>query len=88
MVSFSGGCDSSLVLAAAVDSARRHGLPAPVPLTVRVRGDVASDEREWQELVVRHLGLSEWIRLEVSEELDCVGDLAQSVLSDTAFSGQ
>ena len=80
VVSFSGGCDSSLVLAAAVQAARRHGLPMPVPLTVRVRGDAASDEREWQELVVRHLRLSEWIRLEVGEELDCVGELAQSVL--------
>ena len=33
VVSFSGGRDSSLVLAAAVDAARRHGLPLPVPVT-------------------------------------------------------
>jgi asparagine synthetase B (glutamine-hydrolysing) len=80
IVSFSGGCDSSLVLAAAVDAARRHGLRPPVPLTIRVREDAASDEREWQELVVRHLLLSDWITLEVGEELDCIGDLAQGVL--------
>jgi asparagine synthase (glutamine-hydrolysing) len=80
VVSFSGGCDSSLVLAAAVDVARKHGLSMPIPLSIRVRDDAASDEREWQELVVRHLGLSEWITLEVGEELDCIGELAQSVL--------
>jgi asparagine synthetase B (glutamine-hydrolysing) len=80
VVSFSGGCDSSLVLAAAVDAARRRGLPLPIPLSIRVRDDAASDERRWQELVVRHLRLSEWITLEVGEELDCIGQLAQSVL--------
>jgi len=80
VVSFSGGCDSSLVLAAAVDAARKHGLSLPIPLTIRVRDDVASDERGWQELVVRHLGLSEWITLEVGEELDCIGELAQGAL--------
>ena len=80
VVSFSGGCDSSLVLGAAVDAARRHGLPLPVPLTIRVRDDAASDEREWQELVVRHLRLSEWLTLETDEDLDCIGELAQSVL--------
>jgi asparagine synthetase B (glutamine-hydrolysing) len=80
VVSFSGGCDSSLVLAAAVDVARKHGLTPPVPLTIRVRDDAASDEREWQELVVRHLRLSDWITLEVGDELDCVGELAQRTL--------
>jgi asparagine synthase (glutamine-hydrolysing) len=34
-VSFSGGRDSSAVLAVAVEVARRHGLPEPVPATMR-----------------------------------------------------
>ncbi|HEY2429742.1 MAG TPA: hypothetical protein VGI06_12480, partial [Acidimicrobiales bacterium] len=33
IVAFSGGRDSSAVLAVAVDAARRHGLAPPVPLT-------------------------------------------------------
>jgi hypothetical protein len=37
LVSFSGGHDSSLVLAAAVRAAQRERLPAPVPVTWRVR---------------------------------------------------
>lgn len=80
VVSFSGGRDSSLVLSAAVAAARREGLPLPVPLTVRVRGDAAAEERRWQELVVRHLGLEEWERVELDDEFDCVGPLAQDVL--------
>ena len=38
LVSFSGGRDSSLVLAIASDVARRHGLPLPVPATNRFPG--------------------------------------------------
>ena len=59
VVSFSGGRDSSLVLSAAVAAARREGLRLPVPLTVRVRGDADAEERGWQELVVRRLGIEE-----------------------------
>ncbi len=80
MVSFSGGRDSSLVLSAAVAAARREGLPLPVPLTVRVRGDEGAEEREWQELVVRRLGIDEWERIELDHEFDCVGPLARDVL--------
>src|SRR5215212_1324990 len=36
LVSFSGGRDSSSVLAAATRAARREGLPAPVPVTLRI----------------------------------------------------
>src|SRR5262245_27960985 len=80
VVSFSGGCDSSLVLAAATETARREGLPLPIPITVRVAGDAESDERWWQELVIRHLALPDWTRVEVGDDLDCIGPLAQSVL--------
>jgi asparagine synthase (glutamine-hydrolysing) len=79
-VSFSGGRDSSLVLALAVDSARREGLPLPVPVTVRPSGDSDAEEDEWQERVVGHLGLDVWVRVEIGEELDCVGLQAQRTL--------
>jgi asparagine synthetase B (glutamine-hydrolysing) len=80
VVSFSGGRDSSLVLALAVDVARREGLPLPIPVTVRPAGDPDSEEAEWQELVVRRLGLEDWERVEIGEELDCVGPEAQRIL--------
>jgi Asparagine synthase len=60
-VCFSGGRDSSAVLALAVHIARRRGAPMPVPVTLRFSGHPESDEARWQDLVVTHLGLTEWI---------------------------
>jgi asparagine synthetase B (glutamine-hydrolysing) len=81
LVSFSGGRDSSAVLALATHVARREGLPLPVPATNLFPTVEHADEGEWQERVVRHLGLDEWIRLEHEWELDCVGPVAATVLS-------
>ena len=80
LVSFSGGRDSSLVLALATDVARRHGLPLPVPATNRFPGRPETDESGWQELVVAHLGIEDWLRMEWADELDVVGPYAQLLL--------
>lgn len=80
-VSFSGGRDSSALLAMAADLARRHGLDPPVALTLVYPGTAAADEREWQELVLRSLPGIEWQRIAVTDELDIVGDIARSVVA-------
>jgi hypothetical protein len=80
MVSFSGGVDSSTVLALATDTARREGLPVPVPITHRFPAVRSTHESEWQESVVAHLGLEDWVRLEWQEELDVIGPIARDVL--------
>jgi asparagine synthase (glutamine-hydrolysing) len=80
LVSFSGGRDSSAVLAVATALARRDALPLPIPATNRFPDAPGSDEAEWQEQVVAHLGLDDWLRLEHEDELDCVGPVAQRVL--------
>jgi asparagine synthase (glutamine-hydrolysing) len=81
VVSFSGGRDSSAVLAAATRAARREGLPLPIPVTLRYPGAPEADESKWQELVVRHLGLDDWERLDqVRGERDLLGPLARRVL--------
>ena len=80
VVSFSGGRDSSAVLAIGVAVARRDGLPMPVPVSLRFPGVASTDETEWQELVVRHLGLTEWERIELGGELDLLGDMARACL--------
>src|SRR5215471_5458274 len=80
VVSFSGGRDSSLVLALAVDVARREGLSLPVPVTVRTAGDADAEELSWQESVVRHLGLDDWDRVAIGEELECIGTEAGQIL--------
>jgi asparagine synthetase B (glutamine-hydrolysing) len=79
-VLFSGGRDSSVILAAAVDAARRHGLPDPIPLTMRAADHPGTWESDWQELTIRHLALNEWRRLEVSTQLDTLGAIATDTI--------
>jgi asparagine synthase (glutamine-hydrolysing) len=76
LVSFSGGRDSSTVLAVATRVARREGLQLPVPATNRFASVETSAEDEWQERVVADLGLEDWPRLEQGGELDLVGPVA------------
>ena len=80
VVSFSGGRDSSAALAVAVRVARREGLPLPIPSTNRFPAVKDSHESDWQERVVAHLGIDDWLRPEFTDELDCVGPIATSVL--------
>lgn len=82
LVSFSGGRDSSCVLALAASVARREGLPLPIPATLRFPGLPESDENDWQERVVRHLGLDDWIRVEAGDDLDVIGSVAKAVLAE------
>jgi hypothetical protein len=81
VVSFSGGRDSSAVLATAVSVARREGLPLPVPVTLRFPAVASTEETEWQELVVAHLGLTDWERIVVTSEVDWLGELACTALA-------
>lgn len=81
-VAFSGGRDSSIVLAAAARVARTRGLPAPIPLTAFYPEQPSSWETEWQELVLAHLGLDEWRRFDVTTELDALGALATGALRE------
>src|SRR3954470_25068106 len=60
VVSFSGGRDSSAILALATAVARREGLPLPIPATHRFEDVPLSHETSWQEQVVSHLGLENW----------------------------
>jgi hypothetical protein len=80
LVSFSGGRDSSAVLAVATLLARREGLAEPIPATNRFADAPASDEAQWQERVVVHLGLADWVRLELTDELDAVGPYARRAM--------
>lgn len=81
VVSFSGGRDSSAVVAVAADLARREGLPSPVPVSLRFPALPETAESEWQERVIRHLGISDWERVELHDELDLLGAVAQTTLS-------
>lgn len=75
-VLFSGGRDSSLVLALAVHVARRLGAPAPVPVTAVYPGQDEADESHWQQLVLRHLGITEHVVLSITNQRSTLGDMA------------
>ncbi len=79
VVAFSGGRDSSALLACACDLAAREGLAAPVAVTLRFPYP-QTHESSWQELVISHLRVEDWVREPLVDELDCVGPLAAGVL--------
>jgi hypothetical protein len=60
--------------------AREEGLPLPVPITYRFPAAPEVDESHWQEMVVRHIGVDDWIRLDLADELDYLGPVAQRAL--------
>jgi asparagine synthase (glutamine-hydrolysing) len=82
LVSFSGGRDSSAILAVAVAVARQHGLPAPVPAIMRFPASAESLETSWQELVLDHLGLRDKVIITLADELDALGPVATRVLQE------
>ncbi|MEU8261768.1 asparagine synthase-related protein [Micromonospora sp. NPDC048999] len=82
LVSFSGGLDSSLVLAVAARVARHEGLPDPVPVTWRFTGAPRAEESQWQDRLLAELGLGrEWQILRAGEDLDLVGPVARRLLA-------
>lgn len=80
-VSFSGGRDSSLILAVAGHVARKEGLPPPVAVTLR-HSSPESDESQWQELVINHLGIQDWIKVEVVDSMDVLGPAPAGLLRE------
>lgn len=75
MIGFSGGRDSSALLAVAVALARREAWPGPVPVTLEYDSE-RTFERSWQEMLIAHLGVEDWVRLKMTDELDFVGPVA------------
>lgn len=73
VVAFSGGRDSSAVLAVALHVARRDGLRPPIAATHVFPGAAASDESSWQEMVAAHLAIPEWLRVPANDSFDVLG---------------
>ncbi|MFE5334579.1 asparagine synthase-related protein [Isoptericola sp. NPDC056573] len=82
VVSFSGGRDSSAVLAVAAHVARRDGLPLPVPVTLVYPGLHEADESSWQHAVLDHLDLADrLVTVPVTDEERLLGARARSSLA-------
>jgi hypothetical protein len=80
VIAFSGGRDSSALLAVYADVARREGLPGPIAVTARWDDDEASDESTWQEDVIRTVGVTDWEILRPGTDLDLLGEEATAAL--------
>ena len=80
LVSFSGGRDSSAILAVALETARGRGLPEPVPAILRFPRAPESEEGPWQQAVLDHLGVARREVVELHEELDALGPVATTAL--------
>ncbi len=81
LISFSGGRDSSAMLALAVRVARREGLALPIPATLVIQDSAEAAEDDWQRIMIDHLGLQDWVRISISDELDIVGPVATAALA-------
>lgn len=79
LVAFSGGRDSSAVLAVAAHVARRDGLPLPVPITQVFPDREDPDEARFQQLVLAHLRL-EAVPVDSRSGRDALGPQARDAL--------
>jgi asparagine synthetase B (glutamine-hydrolysing) len=80
LLAFSGGRDSSLLLAAAVVCAQRHGLPATIPITYRNESAPGMQEDAWQRLAIERHSIQDWERIDGLDELDFLGPVARAAL--------
>lgn len=81
-VQFSGGCDSSLVLSAAVVACRRCDHDAPIPISFRYPLLPETDENDFQALVLDFLKLPQGRIESITSEFDLVGPAAQRGLRE------
>jgi Asparagine synthase len=81
VVAFSGGRDSSALLAVAVHVARREGLEPPAVATIHFDGSPRSDESGWRRLVLDHLKLRDGELIDGRDgRMDFIGPLARDTL--------
>jgi len=80
VVAFSGGRDSSALLACLLHVARRDGFDEPMAITARWPGDAAAEESEWQDHVARLLKVERWEIITPGTDFDLLGPLATELL--------
>ena len=80
VVAFSGGRDSSALLACFLHVARRDGFEEPTAITARWPGDAAAEESEWQDHVAQGLKVKRWEIITPGTDFDLLGPLATGLL--------
>lgn len=81
VVTFSGGMDSTFVLAVALRVARRHGLPLPIPVSWRFPRVPRADESAVQDGLLSELGVDERLIWPITDEFDLIGPIATRLLA-------
>jgi asparagine synthase (glutamine-hydrolysing) len=84
-VSFSGGRESAWLLAAATAAARSQGHADPIPATLRYAGSSARSDALHQEEIVSYLQLGDWVRVEITDELEMLGPYARRAIADAGL---
>lgn len=79
-VLFSGGRDSSAVLATATAVCRRLGADDPTTVTAVYPNDPATDEYEWRREVLKHLRLTNAVEVEITTERRMLSSQTRSSL--------
>ncbi len=77
---FSGGRDSSALLALATAVARREGLPEPMAITCRYPEQPDPEEAAAQAAAVDAIRPAQWLQLEIRDEQDLLGPAARASL--------
>jgi asparagine synthase (glutamine-hydrolysing) len=77
LVWVSGDDGTAIAASAAVEAARRAGAAAPVAITPQLRDE---DRDPYAEVVVRALGMSDWLRPDITELRGLLGPVAQDCL--------
>jgi asparagine synthase (glutamine-hydrolysing) len=82
LVAYSGGRESSWLLAVATATARRHGYADPIPVTIRFPDSETGRAAQLQERVISHLELRDWEHVLIDDEFEMVGSYARRMLCD------
>jgi hypothetical protein len=80
VVAFSGGRDSSAVLATMLHVARKEGFDEPLALTARWPGNENADESAWQDHVAKELSLKHWEIITPGTDFDLLGPISTDLL--------
>jgi asparagine synthetase B (glutamine-hydrolysing) len=78
-VLFSGGVDSSFLLALATQLARRHGLEEPTAITYRYPNEHTRPDEQYQDALAESIGLRNWVVIE-RESAEVIGPDAERVI--------
>lgn len=80
VIGFSGGRDSSALLAVAARVARRDDLEPPVPVSLRFPAAIGSLEDEYRSAVLDRVDVAQGAVVTLSDELDLIGPFAAGLL--------